>query len=58
MSGTVGCVEIVPEKSVVFASYLGAQVDYRVNILQFRSTHQYYRTAKYEPDRTIGDEDR
>ena len=49
---------IDPEKSVVFVSYLRAQVDYRVHILQFRSTHQYCRTAKYEPDRTIGCEDR
>ena len=49
---------IDPEKSVVFVSYLGAQVDYGVHILQFRSTHQYCRTAKYEPDRTIGCEDR
>ena len=47
-----------PKIYVVFASYLEAQVDSGVHILQFRSTHQYYRTAKYEPDRTIGGEDR
>ena len=58
MSETVESMGIDREKSVVFASYLGAQVDYGVHILQFRSTHQYYRTAKYEPDRTIGGEDR
>ena len=46
-----------PKKSVVFASYLGAQVDSGVHTLQFRSTHKYYRTAKYESDRTIGGED-
>ena len=43
---------------MVFIGYLGAQVSVAVHILQFRSTHQYYRTAKYEPKRTIGDEDR
>ena len=53
-SQTVGIVLDVwgrSEKSVVFASYLGAQVDSGVH------THQYYRTAKYESDRTIGGED-
>ena len=43
---------------MVFIGYLGAQVSVAVHILQFRSTHQYYRTAKYEPNRIIGDGDR
>ena len=42
---------------MVFIGYLGAQVSVAVHILQFRSTHQYYRTAKYEPNWTIGDGD-
>ena len=41
--------------------YLNAQQTDRVHILQFRSTHQYYRTvftAKYQLHRTTGDGDR
>ena len=49
---------IKPENLVVFIGYLEAQEADPVHILQFRSTHQYCRTAKYEPDRTIGGEDR
>ena len=41
----------------VFIGYLEAEWPVAVHILQFRSTHQYYRTAKYDPNRTIGDED-
>ena len=41
----------------VFTGYLEAQAAVAAHILQFRSTHQYYRTAKYEPNRTTGDED-
>ena len=37
--------------------YLEYQVAVGADILQFRSTHQYYKTAKYELHRTIGDED-
>ena len=29
-----------------------------LHILRFRSTHQYYRTVEYEPNRTIDHEDR
>ena len=43
---------------VVFIGYLGAQEADPVHILQFRSTHQYYRTAKYQLHRTTGDGDR
>ena len=42
----------------VFIGYLDAQETDRVHILQFRSTHQYYRTVKYQLDRAIGDGDR
>ena len=45
------------EKCCVFRGYLEAQKADWVHILQFRSTHQYYRTAKYELHRTTGDED-
>ena len=38
--------------------YLEAQWTVSVHILQFASTHQYYRTAKYGPNRITGDEDR
>ena len=41
-----------------FMRYLGAQVADRVHILQFRSTHQYYRTVKYELNRVTSDGDR
>ena len=44
--------------SNVFIGYLGAHVADRVHILQFRSTHQYYRTAKYELDRATSFGDR
>ena len=37
--------------------YLNAQQTDRVHILQIRSTHQYYRTAKYQLHRTTGDGD-
>ena len=43
---------------VVFIGYLEAQEADPVHILQFRSTHQYYRTAKYQLHRTTGDGDR
>ena len=42
---------------MVFVRYLGAQWTVALHILRFRSTHQYYRTVKYEPNRTIGDGD-
>ena len=41
----------------VFIGYLDAQESDRVHILQFRSTHQYYRAAKYQLHRTTGDGD-
>ena len=44
--------------SDVFMRYLGAQVADRVHILQFQSTHQYYRTVKYELNRVTSDGDR
>ena len=37
--------------------YLGAQAADGVHISQFRSTHQYYETAKYELDRITRDGD-
>ena len=37
--------------------YLEAQAAVAAHILQFRSTHQYYRTAKYGLNRTVGDGD-
>ena len=46
-----------PQNLVVFIGYLEAQEADPVHILQFRSTHQYYRTAKYELHRTTGDGD-
>ena len=36
-------------------SYLEHQVDFGAHVLGFRSTHQYYKTAKYQLHRTIGD---
>ena len=42
---------------MVFVRYLGAQWTVALHILRFRSTHQYYRTVEYEPNRTIGDGD-
>ena len=44
--------------SDVFMRYLGAQVADGVHILQFQSTHQYYRTVKYELNRVTSDGDR
>ena len=43
----------------VFMGYLEAQWTVSVHniILQFASTHQYCRTAKYGPNRITGDED-
>ena len=38
-------------------SYLDNQEADAVHILQFRSTHQYYKTAKYQRHRIIGDGD-
>ena len=43
---------------MVFIGYLEAQEADPVHILQFRSTHQYYRTAKYQLHRTTSDGDR
>ena len=42
---------------VVFRRYLVNQGAHDLHILRFRSTHQYYRTVVYEPNRTIGDGD-
>ena len=38
-------------------SYLDNQEAVAVHIPQFRSTHQYYKTAKYQLHRTTSDED-
>ena len=38
----------------VFIAYLGAQASDRAHVLQFWSTHQYYRTVKYQLHRTHG----
>ena len=38
-------------------SYLEHQVDFGAHVLGFRSTHQYYKTAKYELHQTTGDGD-
>ena len=44
-------------KSGGFQGFLKAQTTDRVHILQFRSTQQFYRTAKYQFHRTTGDGD-
>ena len=39
---------------MVIMSYLEHQVDFGAHVLGFRSTHQYYKTAKYQLHRTTG----
>ena len=48
---------ILPLIRTVFVRYLEAQWTVALHILRFWSTHQYYRTVKYEPNRCIGDGD-
>ena len=42
---------------MVIITYLEHQVDFGAHIPGFRSTHQYYETAKYELHPTTGDGD-
>ena len=58
MSGTVGCVGIDQEKPVVFATYLGAQVDYGGSYSTVSKYSSVLSNCKYESDRVIGVEDR
>ena len=48
----LGCLQL-PKLGWIIG-YLEYQVAVGADILQFRSTHQYYKTAKYELHRTIG----
>ena len=56
-SGVMVADRILPLIRTVFARYLEAQWTVALHILRFWSTHQYYRTVEYEPNRTIGDGD-
>ena len=57
-SGVMVADRILPLIRTVFARYLEAQWTVALHILRFWSTHQYYRTAEYEPNRPVGDGDR